>query len=143
MKTRKQFFLISLVAIAAFLITFLIVRYGYADKKFAQDELKEIAKELNKTCPIVVDSDTRLDSATTPTLNVFQYNYTLVKIEKASIYIDEIRKYLEPQLVRNTVTNPDFKLFRENKVTLSFNYLDKNGDHVITIDVTPDKYLIK
>jgi hypothetical protein len=36
------------------------------------------ANELNKSCLMMVDQDTRLDNAVALPENVFQYNYTLI-----------------------------------------------------------------
>jgi len=62
-------------------------------------------------------------------------------LEKATIEIDELTNYLEPLIVNNIKSNPDIKVFRDNKATMSYYYKDKNGEFVIKISVTPDKYL--
>src|SRR5688572_1527845 len=82
--------------------------------------MMEAASELNKTCPIMVDQDTRLDNAVALPGNIFQYNYTLVNYEKSELNIDTVKKYIEPGLINSVKTNPDLE--RKNKVTMAYNY---------------------
>lgn len=103
-------------------------------------ELMEIASELNRTCPFMVDAETRLDNAIVLPNNVFQYDYTLINTDKESVNIDEARKYLEPTMVNLIKTNPDMKYFRDNKITINYSYKDKNGIFLLTISIRPEQY---
>ncbi len=102
--------------------------------------MMQAASELNKSCPIMVDQDTRLDNALALPENIFQYNYTLVNLDKSEVNIDTVKKYVEPGLINNVKTNPDLKTYRDNKVTMAYNYRDKNGVFILKINVTPDQY---
>lgn len=102
--------------------------------------LMEVASELNKTCPFMVDSETRLDNALALPNNVFQYNYTLVNISKESVNIEEARNSLEPSIVNVVKTNPDMKYFRDHKTTINYSYKDKTGVFILTITVKPEQY---
>ncbi len=102
--------------------------------------MMEAASELNKSCPFMVDKDTRLDNAAAMPGNVFQYNYTLVNLDKSEVDPDAVKKYIEPSIINNVKTNPDLELYRENKVTMAYSYRDKNGVFVLKINVTPDLY---
>ncbi len=139
-QNKKNTIIGVIVGVCMFFVSAYAVQYFFFPKPTFDETMMQVASELNKTCPIMVDNETRLDNAIALPGNIFQYNYTLINMDKERIFIDEIKKYLEPQLVRNISTNPDFKSFRENKVTMSFNYVDKNGAFVIKINVTPDKY---
>jgi hypothetical protein len=89
----------------------------------------------------MVDQDTRLDNAVALPGNVFQYNYTLVNLEKSEVNIDTVKKYIEPGIINNVKTSPDLKAYRDNKVTMAYYYKDKNGVFVLKISVTPDMYV--
>ncbi len=102
--------------------------------------MMQIASEMNKTCPFMVDEFTRLDNAISLPDNVFQYNYTLVNITKTEVNLDTVRKYVEPAIIINIRTNPDLKFFRDNKTIMSYYYKDKNGEFVHKFTVTPDQY---
>ena len=102
--------------------------------------LVEAASELNKTCPIMIDQETRLDNAVGLPENIFQYNYTLMNLEKSNVNIDSVRKYVQPRLSSNIISSPDLKRFRDNEVSIAYNYSDKNGAFVLKISITPDMY---
>jgi hypothetical protein len=98
------------------------------------------ASEINKSCPIMIDSDTRLDSTIALPSNVFQYNYTLVNMDNETVDMVALKDYLEPNIINHVRTNPDMKFQRDKKVTMNYYYKDKNGNHVFTISVTPKQY---
>ncbi|MBE2289993.1 MAG: hypothetical protein IAE95_10585 [Chitinophagaceae bacterium] len=98
------------------------------------------ANEMNKMCPMMVDQSTRLDNTMVMPGNAFQYNYTIIDVEKAEVKLDTVRKYLEPVIIANVKNNSDMKLQREHKTTLIYKYKDKNGLEIYTLKVTPDMY---
>lgn len=103
-------------------------------------QLMYAASEINKTCPIMVDKDTRLDNAMSSSSQDFQYNYTLPNYTKEEIDTTVFEKALKPQLVNTISTNPDLKIFRDNNVTIIYNYKDKNGVFLLRISITPAEY---
>lgn len=102
--------------------------------------LVRTANEINKTCPIMIDDQTRLDNTVALPDNTFQYNYTLINLTTAEISLDTIKKYVEPGIINNVKTHPDMKIYRENKTTLIYYYNDMNGEFVYKLEVSPDKY---
>jgi hypothetical protein len=102
--------------------------------------MMEAASEINKSCPMMVDQDTRLDNAVALPANIFQYNYTLVNLEKAKTDVSQIENYLTPILINNVKTNPDMKINRDNKTTMGYYYKDRNGEFLFKILVTPELY---
>ncbi len=103
-------------------------------------QLSEIANEMNKTCPINVDESTTLKNVVALTNKTIQYNYVLVGITKAEVEIDTIKKYVFPGILQNVKTNPELKLFRDNKVSLKYYYVDKNGEFIADYIVKPEMY---
>ena len=103
-------------------------------------ELMAVASEINKSCPFMADKETRLDNAVVMKGNTLQYNYTLVNMVKDSINIEKIKTYLEPNIINTVKSNPELKIFRDNKVTLNYSYKDKTGIYLFTISVKPDQY---
>jgi hypothetical protein len=102
--------------------------------------MMQAASELNKTCPIMIDKETRLDNAVALPGNVFQYNYTLVNAVKDSIDLKSFEDYMQPLILNIVKTNPDLKLFRDNKVTMTYSYNDMNGVFITKISITKDLY---
>ncbi len=102
--------------------------------------MMQAASELNKGCPMIVDQQTRLDNAIVLPGKIFQYNYTLINISKDSIDIQTFTDYMKPLILNNIKTKPDLKAFRDNKVTMAYNYMDKNGVFITKISIKADQY---
>jgi len=54
--------------------------------------------------------------------------------------INGLRDYLEPRIINDVRTNPNMKFLRDKKVTMNYYYMDKDGNYLFTISVTPKKY---
>lgn len=103
--------------------------------------MMEAANELNKTCPVMVDAETRLDNTIALPENIFQYNYTLVNVEKESITaIEDMKNYLEQKIINDVRTNPQMQFQRNHGTTMNYQYKDKNGVNLFLISITPEKY---
>ena len=102
--------------------------------------MSQSSNELNKSCPMMVDKDTRLDNAIAIEDKTFQYNYTLINLNKSTLDIENFRSYMKPIIVNSVSSNPDLKIYRDNNVTMSYYYKDKNGEFLTKIEVTPELY---
>ena len=129
-----------IVGLIAFALSYFVVQELFFNMPPLDKAMMEVASEINKTCPIMVDAETRLDNAISLPKNVFQYNYTLVNMEKASTDTVEMRQFLEPTIVNFVKTNPQMKFQRDHETTINYYYKDKEGNFLITISVTPEKY---
>lgn len=125
--------LITIVFVSAFF-------FGCSNNSKFDKAMMTAASELNKSCPIMVDQETRLDNTVALPGNSFQYNYTLINLTKADINIEEFTAYMEPQITNNVKTNPDLKAYRDNQVTMKYYYKDKNGEFLVQYSVTPKDY---
>jgi len=138
-ETRKKILPI-IIGIIAFGISFFAVQKLFNNHQSFDKAMMKAASEINESCPIMIDNDTRLDNTVAMPDNIFQYNYTLINLEKSKINIEELKSYIEPNVVNNVKTNPDMKAYKDNKVTMAYNYKDKNGEFILKINVTPEKY---
>ena len=141
--------IISLIVITLSVLGYLTYQKLVENKVFetienvintAKNPLQLIANEMNKSCPMMVDEETRLDKVTLPSKTVFQYNYTLINYEKTEIDTVKIKSSLEQNIIRLTKTNPQMQYQRENNVTMNYIYNDKNGDYLMSIIITPELY---
>ncbi len=120
-------------------IAIIVQQYFFKPPSFDK-QMMNVASELNKTCPIMVDAETQLDNAFALPENIFQYNYTLINMHKDSIDIVKLEEYLKPIILNTIKTNPDLKPFRDNNVTMSYNYKDKNSNYILKLSFTPEQY---
>ena len=123
----------GLMLISAFLI-------GCSNTLTFDKGMMTAASELNESCPMMVDQETRLDNAVALPDNAFQYNYTLVNFTKDELDLEEFTASMDPQITNNVKTNPDLKIFRDNHVTMKYYYKDKNGEFVAQFEVSYEDY---
>ncbi|MDR2005403.1 MAG: zinc ribbon domain-containing protein [Prevotella sp.] len=102
--------------------------------------LMESAGELNKSCPVMVDEETRFDNAIAMPNKTFQYNYTLLNFEKESTDTILIKSALEPGILNSVRTSPEMKYLRDNKITFRYYYKDKNSAYLFRINILPEQY---
>lgn len=132
----------TMVGLGVGAVFFMLFFYG-AQQLFKPDmeaELKEVALDLNKQTPMLIDEYVRLDSAGSKGKTNIIYYYTLFDMEKSEVDLDTMNKYIRPGIIENVKTHPDLKVFRDNKITMDYNYYDRNGDFVTEISVTPELY---
>jgi len=129
-----------IVGAISFFIAYFLVQHFLFKPPSLDKVMMQSASEINKSCPIMVDSITRLDNTIALSANIFQYNYTLVNTEKGTVDTTMLKEYLEPILINLVRTNPNMKYQRDNKVTLNYSYKDKNGDYLFAVSITPQKY---
>jgi hypothetical protein len=139
-KLNKSKLLGVIFSVVGGIIGYLAVQFLFFSKPSFDKVMMETANTINQSCPIMIDKATRLDNTLALPEKVFQYNYTLVELTKAEIQIEELRKYLEPNILNNAKTNPDMKFCRDNKATFDYYYKDKNGEFVFEYKVTPEMY---
>lgn len=96
--------------------------------------------EINKTCPLMVDAETRLDNTLVIPPKTFQYNYTVLSAEAGLVDTIEVKKRIEPTILSFVKTNPQLKVMRDNNTTLNYYYKDKNGIYLFIITVKPEQY---
>lgn len=103
-------------------------------------QLKNAASAINKTCPSMIDSETRLDSTNYTQGKNFSYYYTLINETKGELNIPAVKQIITDYIMHNIKTNEQLRFFRENEVAMLYKYYDKNGIDAFEIQVTPDDY---
>lgn len=125
-KTYKTIIIIVAIFFGT-IISKVSIEYFYSKSVSIDDKLVLMANELNKKAPIVVDKDTRFDNVNALLDKTVQYNYTLINYLKKDIDINQLKINLRLPILNYIKTNPDLKLFTDNKVTMEYVYKDKVG----------------
>ena len=102
--------------------------------------MMQFASEVNKSCPITIDAETRLDNAVALPGNIFLYNYTLINMEKGKVDTLSIKSRLVPNIENFVKSSPQMKVVRDAKVTIVYYYKDKNSVYLFQVPVTPQQY---
>jgi len=122
------------------IVYFLVKQFVFAPPSFDK-VMMQAASKINENCPFMVDQDTRLDNAVAFPDNILQYNYTLVNWIKDSVDLKAFDDYMQPVILNNVKTNPDFKIYRDNETTIAYAYKDMNGAFISNISITANQYL--
>ena len=138
-KKKRSPFVNLLLFLLALSITTEVLKLIFQPPPF-NDQLMDIAKQVNKKCPIMVDSTTRLDNIMAAPGNEFMYNYTFVKINKQDVDTVAFKKEERQELINKIKTNPSLAAFKDNNVTIKATFSDDSGIYVCRVVVLPDEY---
>src|SRR5690606_12267282 len=125
-ENKKKIIINADVTVIAFFIAYFSVQYfifgnnnASIDKQFT-----EIASEINKNCPILVDRDTQLNNVITLPNKTIQYNYTLINYTHADINIEEAKKFVFDNSLNTIINSPEMEYLRSKDATFCYSYKD-------------------
>ena len=95
------------------------------------------ASQMNKNLPMMVDKETRLDNTMPGPDKTIIYRYTLINRSAAEVPKDRLITAIRPQAVANYKTSESMKDFRNNGVTMQYQYSDKSGIFIAEFSVGP------
>ena len=104
------------------------------------DDMIKAANEINSHAPIIIDSTTRFDNVNALPGEVFQYNYTLLTLEKSQVDTILLRKSGKESMIEMLKQQPNLAIFRDNNIELQARYVDKNGSLVTIVSIKPNEY---
>jgi ribosomal protein L37E len=143
-KTKRKLTTAQSIGIAvgiAVAISVSILTQQFLFKKPAIDKvLVEMASEMNKNLPMMIDANTRLDNVMATFGKTVLYSYTITGLETATMDTLAMKQILEPQILNIVKTNPDMKYFRENDITMRYYYKEESGNYLFSIVITPEQY---
>jgi hypothetical protein len=107
-----------------------------------QDEvpLQEVVAELNKKCPTMIDSETRLDRITAEEGPVLSYYYSLMNVEASKVDTHRFRMAVSPELLATIRVSDEMKQLRDQEVTIRYCYVDRFHKPIMNLEFTPAHY---
>lgn len=99
-----------------------------------EEKLVQLANEMNKKLPKMLDSETTLDTVHTYSGNL-QYRYSLVNYSASDIDVSVLHKNMRPSLVEAACSNSTTASLMQEGVRVSYTYLDKSGEYITSINV--------
>ncbi len=120
------------LSIAIILLTGLAACKSTNNVNSWESKLTYTASELNKGLPMMVDSDTRLDS-TIALQNTFTYKYTMINYSLSDLDVAKFTEVMTKQITNSVCTTPDMAIFVKNKTLVNYIYFDKESKHLSKI----------
>lgn len=128
-------------SIIAFVSSFLIVvLLSCSSEVNYLTELRGIADQINRKCPQMLDSETRLDGIEVGAPNTIIYKYTLVNIKSEDVDTVAFNRAMWPGLVSNIKVSQDMKKLRDNNTIVYYAYRDKSNKPICTLLIQPKDY---
>lgn len=99
--------------------------------------LSRMASELNKTMPMMVDSQTELSNVGALP-NTVVYHYRLVDVENTAVKPSELIQAARPPALKRACSTPETRdgLLKRG-ITMRFSYSDKERTFIGAFDVAP------
>ncbi|MDR2423819.1 MAG: hypothetical protein LBD59_03740 [Prevotellaceae bacterium] len=118
-----------------------IINKYFSKKDLIDKALVEYANEYNKSLPMMLDADTRMDNIIVLPNKTIMYNYTLIIADIKQYMPDtlSIKEYMIPRCINIGKTSPDMKMFREKDINQRYYYKDKNGAYIFSFTITSDQ----
>lgn len=121
-------------------VIFVAVQLVFFKSSSPDREVLKFAKEMNKSCPTMVDVETRLDKVLTPEDNSLEFDYTLIYRNKDSLSVGNLKSYMEPVILNKIKTSPVLSRYLDKELTWIYSYNDKNGDFIFKLTYTPEQF---
>ncbi len=102
------------------------VAFTEAQRKELEGVLIENSKTLNRSLPIMVDSETRLDTTLAVGMQM-HYKYTMVSLTSDLVDAKAFRKQMEAIVIKSQQADKNAMLMLRAGLVCFYNYFDKNG----------------
>ena len=138
-KGINKVLLIALIVIG-FIIVFLASYYVINKLVSGSPDGEEIS-QTNQNYPVMINSETRLDSMVVGDDNTTKYFNTLVNVMYGQIDVDAVKDQIRPTIISSIKTSPEYKDLRERSGIVQFQYNDRTGRPLFLISISPEDYL--
>ncbi len=127
------------LAIPGIMITIAVPSYVAARGNIVEAKLNQIAEEMTRAAPTMVDNDTRLDSIRVSGPRSLDFNYTVIKFNKEQIDVNAaFKKSMTAALYDRYMTAPQMEWFRNQGIQINHVYNDKGGIEIATFAIKKD-----
>lgn len=134
---NKKIVVQVIIFVATFIVAFFVTKVVLSKMNSFDSELEDTAQELNKKCPVMVDTETRLDSVKAEE-SKFCYFYSLVHVDTME-NMEDAKAFLTKNAQANLDTTSKMKAYRENNVNLQYVYKNRRGQKLIEFTIKPKK----
>ena len=129
--------------VAAIFLICMSINDGYSGQKGDYDQklekiLRKTSENFNKQLPMILDSDTRIDS-TIAYKNEIKYLYTLYTLHSSELDSELLRKTYEPNLINGVCSSENSSKLLKRGGKFIFIYRSKDGKEVLRMGVDRSK----
>lgn len=103
--------------------------------------IEQTAQQINQQCPVMLDAETRLDSATTDSDKILRCFSTMINMNEGDVDVESFKEKIYANVLSLIRTSPQLKGIREESGTIEYEYRYKNGRQICIITISPEDYL--
>ena len=92
--------------------------------------LANVSAYLNRSAPLTLDPDTRLDRVTSGPGHRLSYHYTLTSVQSKAFKRAEFQKLIREPLQAKLCSSKEMRGFLVRGVTISYDYLGNDGNRL-------------
>lgn len=96
------------------------------EEAHVRESIIDLAKDLNRQVPIMIDSDTRLDAVVAAQKNLL-YKYTLINVSENEIDKKLFESFARNQIINTQTPKEDFIKALDMGIEFNYMYFDKDG----------------
>ncbi len=124
----------SLIILVAFFVAFSLSNCSNASSNksvstnsSANQNLFAAAKEINKKCPMPIDENTRMDSASVYNEFMITYHYTVHTVNSKDVDLKKFKATMETTMNAKYKADAQLAVYRDNNIAIAYDYKDNNG----------------
>ena len=99
--------------------------------------LNQIVNSTNKTLPMMVNEDTRWDSASMIPGQEMVYNYTLVNYSATDIDAQIFSHVVSQAAINEACKHPSLQILYQNGIALKYNYYSNDESLISHVKISP------
>lgn len=122
------------------LIIIIVVCFTNCSSPAGEKSVVQMVTELNKKCPQMIDSETRLDKIDVKEPNTLVYKYTLINLPVENVDTALFYKAMWPGLLSFVKVAKEMKGLRDNQGTVEYLYNDRAGKLIYQFKIGPQEY---
>ena len=103
-------------------------------------QLQKSINVINKKCPRMLDSETRVDKVELKNENTIVYYYSLVNVLAQRVDTHQFNLALFPGILSTIKLSPEMQSLRDAHMNIQYAYADKEGKPVYTFSITAKDY---
>ena len=101
------------------------------------EALVRMSDKMNRSMPVAVDGDTRLDKISAEPGQQIAYHYTMLNLRSKDVNTTNFYKTFRPALQKRVCGSDDLKMFFRNRITVAYAYRGKDGEDIGKLAFSP------
>ena len=111
------------------------------DQPTLDEALVKASGDINKKCPMIIDSITRLDNTSVLAGKYLAYNYTLLQhADQVRTDTNYYKNAMRQSLLNNIKTNPRLEAGRKEGIGFAATWYDSSGSYICSLVIQPEDY---